>query len=119
MSNCNVFILTFIATIYAVRSNNAPCAVTVVGEVQKKIHSLRTQFVKECKRVKGKSGAGTDDAARWKYHQSLLFLHDFVSVASSTLSNLSMDSVSLSYSVFINSIYLYILRSCACCFQFD
>ena len=59
------------------------------SEIQKKIHTLRSQFVKES-RKRGKSGSGLDEVKKWKFFDVLRFLQPFIqtSTSSSTLSNL-------------------------------
>ena len=58
----------------------AHVAITV-AEVQKKMHPLWTQFLKEWhKRSKGKSGAGLDDVQS-KFFDELNFLHDYINTA--------------------------------------
>ena len=89
--NCHEFL--FMLTILL----KSLCAVIPVSGVQKKVHTLSTQFVKEWrKRGKGKSGAGVEDsqATKWKFFDELLFLSDYVNVSAvSTLSNMPHSSV--------------------------
>ena len=69
-----------------------------VAEVQKKMHTLRTQFLKEKrKRSKGKSGAGLDDVlSKWKFFDELNFLHDCINTATmQTLTNMPDTLVSV------------------------
>ena len=52
-----------------------------VAEVQKQMHHLWTQFLKERrKRSKCKSGAGLDDVQS-KFFDELNFLHDYINTA--------------------------------------
>lgn len=62
------------------------------SEISSKLHSLRTQFNRECSRVKTqKSGSGSDDAytSKWEYFSSLQFLK-VSTMPGETISNLVM-----------------------------
>jgi len=72
--------------------------VGAVGEVQKKMKNLRTQFAKECKKYI-KSGSGAGDVKKWKYFQSLLFLQAFTIQNTNTLSNFTHEPVGKSFCI--------------------
>ena len=64
-----------------------------------------------------KSGSGTDDVKKWKYFQSLLFLHAFtVQNVTNTLSNFVHEPVGKSryiYVIIVHAVKQHIaLRSC-------
>ena len=84
--NCTFILLS--VQWFSCKCANVVCA---VGEVQKKMKNLRTQFAKECKKYV-KSGSGADDR-KWKYYQAMLFLQGFTVQTTSTMSNLTHEPV--------------------------